>query len=150
MAESTDNRHLAVWNWLYENEDIKALFFNFGRADSGDVILATSAADELDKYYIDGSSLRHYDFSIIQYMPMNQDVANNTENVEVIFDSEKLINWVKEQNRARNFPEFPDDCFIQNIKVLQNVPTANQSNDTEAKYIFSCRIQYLQLSEVRS
>ena len=147
--EEIDNRHLGIWQWLYENPEIQALFFNFGKGDNGDVILTTGAADELDRSYIDGSMMKHYDFSIIQFMPLNQDVANDIENVAVMFDTEKLIAWVKKQNRDRNFPKFPKDCYVQRVEVLQNVPTAQQTNDTEAKYIFSCRVYYVQKSEVR-
>ena len=139
-----DNKHQAVWDWLYQNEDISALFFNFSTTEDGDTTIAPIVSDNAIKTFIDGTEIKQYDFSIIQYRQFNAQVPNSNENVSVIFDTENLMAWVKEQNKLRNFPVFPENCTITRIIVLQDMPQATGINETDAQYMFSVRIEYIE------
>ena len=75
-----DNKHLAMWNWLYQNENISDLFFNFSTDKNGATVIATGSGDTVVKQYMGNSSLRNYDFSIIQFKPVNAEIPNNSEN----------------------------------------------------------------------
>ena len=138
-----DNRHDAVWQWLYQNEQIKRLYFNFSDTDSGNVVIATNSGNNKLKTYTDGSTRRAYDFALIQYLPLNTVDVNSNENAEIMFDAEKLMDWIDEQENTKNYPVFPG-CIVTKVENLQSMPSVAGMNDTEAKYLFSCRITYLQ------
>ena len=139
-----DNKSNAVWQWLYGNENISSMFFNFSTTDENDTVIAPIVSDYAVKKYVDGTSVRQYDFAVIQYRKYNSEVPNVTENVETIFDVEKAMAWIEEQNRNRNFPEFPDGCVITKVENLQDMPEVAGINETNAKYMFSCRISYVE------
>lgn len=138
------NKHQAVWDWMYQCPAISDLYFNSGVARNGDTILATSAAEKAKKVYVGGSSLRQYDFTVVQFKTVNADVPNNPENVQVMVDVEQVMNWILAQNEQRNFPAFPENCTIQRIETLANMPTVAGQDATGAKFMFSARIVYLQ------
>jgi len=140
---SEDNKHDAVMQWLFQNESIRRLYFNFSDTQNGNVVLATNNGNYALKQYTNGSALRAYDFALIQYKPLNTFDVNSNENAEVMFDAQQLMDWVDEQERLRNYPKF-GDCKVQKVENLQNMPSVAGMNDTEAKYLFSCRITYLQ------
>lgn len=141
---STENKHQAVWDWLSANEAISALFFNFSPSEDGDTTIAPIVSDNAIKTYIDGTEVKQYDFSIIQYRQFNSETPNDSENATIIFDTEQLMAWIKEQNAERNYPEFPDNCEITQIKVLQDMPQASGINEMNAQYMFSVRIKYIE------
>lgn len=144
----SDNKSKAVWDWLYGNEEISALFFNFSTTGEMDTVIAPIVSDYAIKKYIDGSSNRQYDFAIIQYRKYTSEVPNVTENVETVFDVEKVMEWIEAQNRKRNFPKFPDGCIVTKVENLQDMPEVAGINDTNAKYMFSCRIRYTQRPKI--
>ena len=141
-----DNKHDAVMQWLLQNEDIKRLYFNFSDVQDGNVVIATANGNRFLRSYVDGSELRAYDFALIQYKPLNTVDVNSNENTEIMFDAEKLMEWIDEQDWKKNYPVFPG-CFVTKVESLQNMPSVAGMNDAEAKYLFSCRITYLQPKE---
>ena len=139
----SDNKHDAVMQWLFQNEDIKRLYFNFSDVTNGTVTIATSSGNRNLKTYADGSEMKAYDFALIQYKPLNTVDVNSNENAEIIFDAEKLMEWLDEQEKRKNYPMFVGS-LVTKVENLQNMPSVAGMNDTEAKYLFSCRITYLQ------
>ena len=139
---SEDNKHTAIWNWLYENEQIKRLYFNFSDVQTGNTVIATSPGRTI-KTYADGSKMMAYDFAMIQYLNLNTVDVNSEENAETMFDAEQLMEWIEEQDRIKNYPVFRNG-FVTKVENLQTVPTVAGMDDTRAKYLFSCRITYLQ------
>ena len=138
-----DNKHKAVWDWLFQNEEIKRLYFNFSDTQNGNITIATSPANAALKNYTNGDKLKAYDFSLIQYKPMNTVDVNSEENAEIMFDAEKLMDWIDEQERVKNYPRFYG-CFVQKVENMPNMPSIAGLDDTVAKYLFSCRITYLE------
>ena len=142
MSEA-DNKNDAVWKWLFQNEQIKRLYFNFSDTENGNVVIATTAGNNALKTYVDGSKLKAYDFSLIQYLPLNTVDVNSNENAEIMFDAEQLMGWVEEQNKIRNFPYFPNNS-VTKVENLHNMPNVAGMDDTKAKYLFGVRITYLE------
>ena len=138
-----DNKHKAVWNWLYQNEDVKRLYFNFSDVQTGNTTIATSTGNADLKKYLDGTALKAYDFSLIQYQTLNTVDVNSDENADTMFDTERLMAWIEEQERIKNYPVFPG-CFVTKVENLQNMPSVAGMDDARAKYLFSCRITYLE------
>ncbi len=143
MTDLNDNKHLAVWEWLMQNEDIKRLYFNFSDTQNGNITIATSPANAALKKYVNGDKLKAYDFSLIQYKPLNTVDVNSEENAEIMFDAEQLMDWIDEQERRKNYPYFRG-CAVQKVESLPNMPSIAGMNDQIAKYLFSCRITYLE------
>ena len=139
-----DNKNQAIWEWLYACSEISDLFFNFGASANGNTIVGTTAAERVVRSFIDGSSIRQYDFAIIQFKPANTQIPNNTENVTIMFDVEAVMQWVDTQAAARSFPAFPTNCQIQNIENLNNMPVVAGQDELGAKYMFTVRITYLE------
>lgn len=140
MSESL---HRAVYDWLSENQDIKALFFNFGELSDGNTTISTSAGEKTVQAYLGGAEVRQYDFFIIQYKAVDAQTPNNPFNAEMIIDVERVMGWVRERNKRREFPRFPANCRILSVETPGNMPTVAGQDQTGAKYMFAVRITYI-------
>lgn len=143
MTDMSQDKHLAVWEWLYKNEQISRLYYNFSDSGMDNTVLIT-LGDNRIRRYIDGSEMRQYDFSIAQYKEMNATEPNSDENVSVMIDAGKVMQWIEEQEKLHNYPNFPDGCIITKVEPLQAMPSVAGMDEMEAKYLFSCRITYYQ------
>lgn len=158
------DKNQAVIDYLLTCPQIQAnpLYFNFLNAKDGNKQLITSGNDKtMNKPYIDGSVLKRYTFTIIDYRSLtydaivkplgtSEDYAN--ENVEEAFDVQGVIDWISEQNDLRNFPNFGDTCEVDEIKTLTENPNLN-GVDTSitpalAKYSMSIQVDYIDKSKV--
>ena len=110
----------------------------------------------LQKPYIDGSVLKRYTFTIIDFKSVTYQAVVDTslhanENVDEYIDIQAIIDWIETQNDARNYPDFGLDCEIDEMKVLTDNPVLNgtdtQSKPALAKYSFSIQIDYIDKSK---
>lgn len=134
------------------------LFFNFSQAEDNNKQLVTVANDKaIERPYIDGSVLKRYTFTVIDYRSViYQAVVNKTgyanENVEEMLDVQSIINWIEEQNDNMNFPDFGNGCIVEEIKALTDSPNLNGVDSSVtpplAKYSVSVQIQYLDKTKV--
>ena len=132
------------------------LFFNFGKANADNSQLVTSATDiRVNQPYIDGSIKKQYTFTIILYKSVAyRAVVENKadENMEYIVDVQDILDWVNKQGKDRNFPDFGEDCIIDNMQALTDQPNLNSvdksSTPALAKYSISIKIEYIDYSEV--
>ena len=138
------SKHQATWDWLYSCEDVQELFFAFSGNQNGQTVIIPTATEKVDKQYIDGTSMRRYDFSIAIYTAINPDVPNNDENVDVMENVENIMEWVDAQQKAQNYPDFPSNCSIMRVENLQNMPTVAGQDEQGGKFLFACRIVYRQ------
>ena len=133
------------------------LFFNFAQAEDNNKQLIAVATDKrVEKPYIDGSVLKRYTFTIIDYrsviyQAVVKEAGYPNENVEELLDVQSIIDWIDEQNSEYNFPDFGEDCIIDEIKALTDTPRLN-SVDTSAspalaKYSVAIQILYLDTSK---
>ena len=79
------------------------------------------------------------------YSPYGDDV-----NLQAMTFAQGLIDWVEEKNRKKEYPEFPENCRVRKMEVLQNMPNLAGVNMEQltARYMFQCRVTYYE-SEVR-
>ena len=138
------------------------LFFNFLNAKDNNKQIITQANDRiLDRKFVDGSVLRRYTFTIIDFrsvtfeaIPINTIIPETTtytdytsENVDEMFDVQGLLDWIEEQNDARNYPDFGTDCDIDDMKTTSTNPNLNGVDTSVtpalAKYSISIQIDYL-------
>ena len=163
------DKNQAVIDFLMQCQTIadNPLFFNFLNAkDNSKQVIADSNDIALNKTFIDGSVLKRYTFTIIDfrsvtYLPIAKVPAGTTtttapdtrvnENIEELFNVQSIMDWVNEQADARNYPDFGNDCMIEDMRTTSENPSLN-SVDTKvspalAKYSMSIQIDYIDKSK---
>ena len=134
------------------------LYFNYGEGADGNKEIVTVSNDvNTHQPYIDGSVSKRYTFTIIDFRSMTSNpipkvTGYSGENVVDILDVQGIIDWVTQQNDLRNFPNFGDNCLIDEIKALSDIPNLNGIDTSAkpilAKYSISIQIDYIDLSKV--
>lgn len=134
-----------------------SVFFNAINAKDNDKQIITQSNDaSLNSKYIDGSVLRRYTFTVIDfrsviYQPLPKVEGYVSENVEELFDVQSIMDWVNEQADLQNYPDFGEDCVIDSMRTTSDNPNLNgiDTNVTPAlaKYSMSIQIDYLDTSK---
>lgn len=154
------DKNTAIIEYLFTCPAIaeSSLFFNFAEAEDYNKQFVTTANDKaVNKPFVDGSVLKKYTFTIIDYrsiiyQALVNDPAYPNENVEEFLDVQSLIDWVTEQNDNFNFPDFGENCIVEEIKALTDNPNLNGVDSSVspslAKYSVSIQVQYLDTTKV--
>jgi hypothetical protein len=134
---------------IYNNQ----LYFNFLNAQDESKQMITQANDvALNKKYIDGSVLKRYTFTLVDFrsvvfQPLPKVEGYTSENVEEMLDVQGIIDWVNEKADAQEYPDFGENCFIDNMKTTSDNPNLNGVDTTVtpalAKYSMSIQIDYI-------
>lgn len=152
------DKNQAIIDFLMECPQLKnnPLFFNFTEAKDNNKQLLPLANDKvMDRTFIDGSVMKRFTFTLIDYRSVAyQAVVNQAgyanENVEELFDTQGIIDWITEQALNKNYPDFGNTCEIEGMIVLTDNPNLNgvdtSTKPSLAKYSFSIRIDYLDTS----
>ena len=137
------NKHEKMWEYLMQYPEMYQ-YLKFNTVDSvpGETSVSTSYSESWEKKYYRGHGIKRYDFAVILIRQF--DTGTSNVNIYEIFDVQKFMEWIEEQNRIRNFPDFGIDTEILSIENLQNMPNlAGIDNDAAAaKYMFQCRVRY--------
>jgi len=135
------------------------LFFNAIEAkDENKQIVTTANNKKLQKPYIDGSVLKRFTFTIIDFRSITYQPivkipgdAYKNENVQDMLDVQSIIDWIDEQQELCNFPDFGENCIVESIKALSENPNLNgidtSSTPSLAKYSISIQIDYIDNSK---
>ena len=154
------DKNQAMIDYLMTCKTIKdnPLFFNYVDAKNNSKQLITSASDTItDKRYIDGSVLRKYTCTIIDFKSIATNAVVNTagysdENVEDMNSVQQIINWVTDQNKKHHYPDFGPNCVVQEIKALTTTPRLggidNQASPPLVQYTVTIRVDYLDKSDM--
>ena len=144
-----DKHHAMVEFFQPKIEELSAeMNFNFSGESTDSVAFVTDYSDQVKKRYIRCGAVKEYGFTIIltkSYSPYGDDV-----NLEAMTFAQSLMDWVEEKNRKKQYPEFPENCRVQKIEVMQNMPNLAGVNMEQltARYMFQCRVTYYE-SEVK-
>lgn len=133
------------------------LYFNFINAKDNTNQFFTDTTDVYtNTSYVDGSVEKIYTFTIITFRSA-ADIAvvklpgYENENLSDMSDIQNLIDWIREQNELRNFPDFGSDCEIDSISTTTEAPKFEgidkQVTPTLAVYSTSIQIRYLDTSK---
>lgn len=133
------------------------LYFNFVKASDEDKQFVTASNEKtLHQPFIDGSVSKRFTFTIIDfrsvaYQELPKLAISSNENVEEYLDVQGIIDWVTEQSLAKNFPDFGEDCVIDDIKTTSDNPNLNgvdtSTTPALAKYSISIQVDYLDNSQ---
>lgn len=149
------NKNQAIIDFLIQCDEIKgsSLYFNFINAkDTNKQIITQSNNKSLNRTYIDGSVLKRYTFTVIAFMsvapnPIPKVEGMMDENVRDLVDVQSVIDWVTQQNDERNFPDFGEECEIEEIQALSENPNLdgidNNTSPPLAKYSLTIRVEYI-------
>lgn len=130
-------------------------YFNFAEIADGNTQLVKDA-DKVGKTYIDGSQLKYYTFTIVSYKavahnPLVDEPGFIDENISNLAKVQEVIDWVNQQDEDKNYPNFGENCVIDEMKCLTEDPNLNgvdtKQNPPLAKYAFTIKIQYLDNSK---
>lgn len=151
------DKNQAVVSFLLQCEQIQnsPLYFNLINATNDAKQIMTIPNDTLlNRPYIDGSVLKRYSFTLIDFKSISDLALVNlvgytNENIEEMSDVQSLIDWVKEQDELRNYPDFGSDCAIQEMRTTADNPTLDGINEQEqlAMYSFTIQIDYIDYSK---
>ena len=149
------DKNQAIIDFLLTCPQILAnpLFFNFLKAKDNDKQIVTQSNEKsLNNSYVDGSVMKRYTYSIIDYRsvvyePLPKIAGYTSENVEELLDVQGILDWVDEQNEDRNYPDFGAGCDIDSMRGTSENPNLNgvDTNVTPAlaKYSITIQIDYL-------
>ena len=134
------------------------LFFNFLNAkDDNKQLIVTGNEKSINKAFIDGSIQKRYTFTIIDYKSVAYQAIVNSpllvnENVQELLETQAIIDWITEQEDLKNYPNFGENCIIEEMRSLTDNPNLNgvdtSSSPALAKYSMSIQIDYLDTSKV--
>ena len=153
------DKNKAIIDFLLTCDYLKdnPLFFNFGEAKSDNKQIVTLANDiRVNTPFIDGSVRKRYTFTILDYksvaykaIPRREGATD--ENLENAFEAQQVIDWVTEQAELHNYPDFGEDCKIDDMVVITDQPNMNGVDRAVtpalAKYSVSIRIDYIDYSK---
>lgn len=158
LVDNVD-KNQAVIDFLIQCPTIanSSLFFNFLEAHDENKQIISQANDVvLDKTYVDGSVMKRFTFTIIDFrsithQPIPKVPGYTSENVEECFDVQGIMDWVNEQADIGNYPDFGTKCVIDGMKTTSHNPNLNgvDTNVTPAlaKYSMSIQIDYIDTSK---
>lgn len=154
------NKYQAIVDFLLTCPQIAntPLYFNFIKAEDDNKQIVTTANDKaLNNSYIDGSVLKQFTFTIIDYKSVAygaipKALGLSDEHIEEIMDVQAIIDWITAQAKGKNFPNFGTDCQIEEMRAMTDNPDLNGVDTSVtpalAKYSISIQITYLDKSEV--
>ena len=137
------SKHQIMQEWVQEFLDDNYLYFETADAYPNVRTLVPNFGDYVNKTDITGAKYKSYSFVFIGYETLDYGTSDvNIRNLEV-FDA--FQEWLEEQKKNRNFPDFGDKCSDYDIIILQNMANiATISADNLAKYMFGARIDYVE------
>lgn len=153
------DKNQAVIDFLLQCPTIAAnpLFFNFLNAeDMSKQIITQENSFANRRRFVDGSVMKRYTFTIVDfrsiaYQPIPKAAGYVSENVEELLDVQGIMDWVNEQAKLRNFPNFGTDCIIDSMETTSANPNLSgvdtQVTPALAKYSMSIRIDFLDTTD---
>lgn len=158
MSTSVD-KNQAVIDFLITCPAIRdgPLYFNFINASDNNKQIVTVSNDvALNKNYIDGSQLRRYVFTLIDFKSVTDNalvMLTNypNENVIDMSDVQAIIDWIQTQEDEQNYPNFGEDCTVQKISTTTDTPKLDGINvevtPALAMYSLTVQIDYIDTSK---
>ena len=161
-----DSKEQAIIDFLANCDTIKnsPLYFNFINAqDKNKQIITLANEKNTNQSFVDGSIRKRYTFTIIDFRSVSYQALVTAqittdsqqfmnENIEEYLDVQGIIDWVTQQNQARNYPDFGNDCIIDEMRALTDSPNLNGVDNNVkpalAKYSVSIQIDYIDKKDV--
>ena len=122
-------------------------YFNFVDETHTDnnTSLMTDGYGQLVKKYVDGDKLKKFQCFIRQIKPLSR-YSNTSENIEQMQVVQEFLDWINEQGRQKNFPDFGERCEVQEMSTPDGVdyPMLAGVYEGTALYSFPFEITYIE------
>ena len=121
----------------------QVLGFNFSPEKPEAISFVTNYSDKVRRKYLCGAE-KEYGFTMILVKPYSTDTDDL--NLEAMNFAQAFMDWLEIQNKAKIYPEFPENCQIKGMETLQNMPNLAGINSEEglARYMLQCRLIYFE------
>lgn len=138
----TVNKEQILLNWAKGNPFLTdRLLFDFLGGNDGNCSVIPMFAGKAVKTYINGAAIREYMFAFQVVFTVSD--AADTRNTENMFTLRKWQDWIDEQEREKNYPDFGEKCSGYRLENLNNMPAmALRYENGTAKYQFFAKLTY--------
>lgn len=139
-----NNRYEAITEWLEDYiPRFDWVYLNVNPAEADNLTINSVQNErELEKY-IDGSRLVEFMFALA--LTKEFDTGTSDNNALAIREFENIAEWIEEQNKIKNFPDFGNDVAIYSVDVLETTPSVSVDNQNMiAKYQGQFKITYME------
>lgn len=117
--------------------------FNFADDSPDSISFLTNYSGKIVKNYIRAAD-KEYGFTIL--ITWHYSTETDDLNMQAMNFAQEFMDWIEEQNRTKNFPDFGEKCQVKKIENLQNMPnlaTVDWENMV-AQYMIQCRVLYFE------
>lgn len=151
------NKAILDFITTYSGIATSPIFINFINATDSDVQFLTESNEKaLNRKFIDGSVMKQYTFSLvitksITNLALLKD-GNLSENIDDLADIQAFMDWVNEQGENQNYPDFGEDCVIEEMHTTAENPSIDgintETSPALALYSMEIRIDYIDYSKI--
>ena len=113
----------------------KKINIDYLGSDADEYSIEKISCEPVIKQYIDGYTIRQYQFALTSIKLYDSNYSINMENNDFY---ELFEQWIKKQNDANNFPDIEG---VYAIEVIQDSSLETKETDT-AKYQIQLRVLY--------
>ena len=111
-------RHEALFRWFGTYPNIHDIYtFDFGKATIDSNLFRLISEDIVQKDIL-GEETIIYKFGLGEYKSYDTVNPFSNENIENVEAVDRFIEWVKEQDKLRNYPEI-EDAEVQKIRAVR-------------------------------
>ncbi|MDU0893673.1 MAG: hypothetical protein E7A85_00195 [Anaerococcus sp.] len=122
-------------------EDEARLNIDFLGDDPIEYGIYSEPSNQLIKRYVDGDELKQFNFIFTTRTAMSGDLVTQLEN-SAFFD--KLIDWVYQQNKNKNYPKIEGNRHPIKLEILSNGYVSSSNVDT-AVYQIQMSLRYMEV-----
>lgn len=130
--------YLLTYDYFEKNDSF--INVNFLDVDIGSFSLVPVPTQPLIKKYIDGSSIKQFEFALTSKNTFSEDYAKNIENCGFYLDFE---NWIDKNNDLGIYPELPEGMEARKIETTTNGILINNET-SECIYEITLKLKYFQ------
>lgn len=135
------DKNKAVFEWIKQCPAFERLYFNFGTADEGTCTFIPVPVDRTVRKDIFDNETKQYDFAVSSFGFVDDTTFDGIENAESMAFLQQLTEWIEQQNKEQNFPDFGENCFVEKIEAVQNIPASLRMQNI-SKFLSQYRITY--------
>jgi hypothetical protein len=138
---ATVNKDQAIQDWIKTGAESQNVLFNFLTENADSFAIVPIAGNPFEKQYL-GGALKRYNFALQAMQNLSQ--TTDDVNTRAMLIMRQWQDWIEEQERTKNYPDFGAKCSDYKLENLSNMPQlAEIFQDGKAgKYQFVASLRY--------
>jgi len=146
LNKETLNKDEIVLKWAMMNPyltDALLMGYLAQRPGACAIIPLPTGESGVGKRYINGDRITRYDFMLQVMFPFSE--TTDSVNADNFFTQRQWMDWIDEQERIGNYPDFGPDCSEYELRNMAGGPQLSQVyDDGMAQYQFPASLIYLE------